>query len=129
MGSDVDYAQLVKYYGNEATEYRRYGPRTCTKTKVKRVRGNPDMGAVSTSYIGRQNLTMRVSMRRFTRLTNGFSKEVENYEYALALNFMYYDFVRPHKALANPYPRTPAMTASITDHIWTVEELISLIDW
>jgi hypothetical protein len=86
------------------------------------------MTAVSTSYIERQNLTMRMSMRRFTRLTNALSKKLENHEYALALHFMYYNFVRPHKTLANPYPRTPAMAAGIAgaDHVWAIEEILKL---
>jgi hypothetical protein len=88
--------------------------------------GNPDAKAVSTSFVERQNLTMRMSMRRFTRLTNGFSKKMENHEYALALHFMHYNFVRPHKTLANPYPRTPAMAAGVTNHIWTHEEIVTL---
>ena len=84
------------------------------------------MTKVSTSYVERQNLTMRMSMRRFTRLTNAFSKKIENLEYAVALHFMYYNFARPHISLANPYLRTPAMAAGITNHIWTVEEIIRL---
>jgi hypothetical protein len=91
------------------------------------VNGSPDMAKVSTSYIERQNLTMRMNMRRFTRLTNGFSKKIENLEYAVALHFMYYNFARPHKTLTNPYPKTPAMAAGITDHIWTVAEIIALV--
>jgi len=82
---------------------------------------------ISTSYVERQNLTMRMSMRRFTRLTNAFSKKVENHILALALYFMYYNFARPHKSLANPYPRTPAMAAGISDHVWTVEETVKLV--
>ena len=76
----------------------------------------------------RQNLTMRMSMRRFTRLTNTFSKKLENLEYAVALHFMYYNFARPHKTLANPYTRTPAMAAGISDHIWAIEEIVKLVD-
>ncbi len=82
---------------------------------------------ISTSFAERQNLTMRMSMRRFTRLTNGFSKRVNNLEYAVALHFMYYNFARPHKTLANPYPTTPAMAAGISDHVWTAEDIVSLI--
>lgn len=128
FGSDIDYAQLIKYYGNEITESGRYSPPKCTASKVKRVKGNPDMTAVSTSYIERQNLTMRMSMRRFTRLTNAFSKKLENHEYALALYFMHYNFCRSHKTLANPYPRTPAMAAGISDHVWTVGEIVGLLN-
>jgi hypothetical protein len=126
FGADVDYGQITKYYGNEIIEPGRYGPPKCTKTKIKRVKGNPDMAAVSTSYVERQNLTIRMNMRRFTRLTNGFSKKLENHEYALALHFMYYNFVRPHKTLANPYPRTPAMAAGLTNHVWAVEGIVTL---
>ena len=86
------------------------------------------MSQVSTSYIERQNLTMRMSMRRFTRLTNAFSKKLENHEYALALYFMYYNFARSHKTLSNPYPKSPAMAAGLSNHIWTVEEIVKLAD-
>jgi hypothetical protein len=89
--------------------------------------GKPDPKHISTSYVERQNLTMRMSMRRFTRLTNGFSKKVENHEYAIALYFMHYNFARTHKSLCNPYDRTPAMAAGISDHIWTIEEIVSLV--
>ena len=86
------------------------------------------MTKVSTSYIERQNLTMRMSMRRFTRLTNGFSKKIENHMFALALYFMHYNFARPHKTLANPYHRTPAMAMGLTNHIWTIEEIVKLVE-
>ncbi len=82
---------------------------------------------ISTSYVERQNLTMRMSMRRFTRLTNGFSKKVEYLEYHVALYFMYYNFTRTHQTLANPYPRTPAMAAGISNHILTIEEIVKLV--
>ena len=127
FGDDIDYAMLVKYYGNIQDQYGRYSPPKCTQAKAKRVNGYPDIKKVSTSYIERQNLTMRMSMRRFTRLTNAFSKKLENHELALALYFMYYNFARPHKTLSNPYPKTPAMAAGITNHIWTIEGIISLI--
>ena len=81
----------------------------------------------SETCVERQNLTMRMSMRRFTRLTNAFSKKIENLEYAVALHFMYYNFARPHKTLANPYPRTPVMAAGIANHIWTIEEIVRLV--
>ena len=86
----------------------------------------PDIDKISTSYAERHNLTMRMGMRRFTRLTNAFSKKIENHMYAIALYFMHYNFARPHKTLANPYPRTPAMAVGITDHIWTIEEIVKL---
>ena len=128
FGDDVDYAMLVKYYGVEQNEFGHYSPPKCINTQTKRVNGSPDMRKVSTSYIERQNLTMRMSMRRFTRLTNAFSKKVENLEYAIALHFMYYNFARPHKTLTNPYPKTPAMAAGLTNHIWTIKEIINLFD-
>ena len=92
------------------------------------IQGNPDMKHVSTSYVERQNLTMRMSMRRFTRLTNAFSKKLENHMCALALYFMHYNFARAHKTLANPYPRTPAMAAGLTDHVWDIREIVALLD-
>ena len=129
FGDDIDYAMLVKYYGDTRAEYGRYSPPKCTQAKAKLIKGSPDMTRVSTSYIERQNLTMRMSMRRFTRLTNGFPKEVENLEYAVALHFMYYNFARPHKTLTNPYLKTPTMSAGLTDHIWTVEEIVKLLEY
>ena len=126
FGKDVDYAMLVKYYGNTHDPNGHYSPPRCTHTKAKLINGSPDIKKVSTSYIERQNLTMRMSMRRFTRLTNAFSKKIENLEYAVALHFMYYNFARPHKTLTKPYPKTPAMAAGITNHVWTVEEIVSL---
>lgn len=127
FGRDVDYAMLVKMYGQESEQEMRYSPAKCLGAEKHRVMCNPDAKAVSTSFVERQNLKMRTSMRRFTRLTNGFSKKLENHEYALALHFMYYNFVRPHKTLANPYPRTPAMAAGITDHVWEVEDILALL--
>ena len=91
--------------------------------------GHPDPSKISTSYAERQNLTMRMSMRRFTRLTNAFSKKLENHKFAIALYFMHYNFARPHKTLANPYPRTPAVAAGVSNHIWTIEEIVKLADW
>jgi len=127
FGADVDYALIVKYYGNEPAGSGRYSPPKCIKTKTKRMQGNPDMTKVSTSYVERQNLSMRMGMRRFTRLTNGFSKKIENQVYATALYFMFYNFARSHKTLANPYPRTPTMVAGISDHIWSFEEIVKLM--
>ncbi|MFC2060133.1 IS1 family transposase [Chloroflexota bacterium] len=126
FGADVDYAMLVKLYGQELESERRYSPAKCLGADKRIVQGNPDTSKISTSYVERQNLTMRMSMRRFTRLTNGFSKKVEYLEYQVALHFMYYNFARPHKTLANPYPRTPAMAAGIENHIWTIEEIVRL---
>ena len=125
----VDYATLQKLYGADtATDERRYSPAVCIGTKRQPVLGNPDPAKISTSYVERQNLTMRMSMRRFTRLTNAFSKKVENHAAAVALHFMHYNFGRPHKTLRNPYPRTPAMAAGVTDHVWTAEEIVGLLD-
>ncbi len=126
FGADIDYAMLVKFYGYDPAGEARYSPPKCIGTDKLVIQGNPDNSKVSTSYVERQNLTMRMNMRRFTRLTNGFSKKVENLEYAVALHYMYYNFCRVHKSLANPYPRTPAMAAGIVDHIWSMEEIVSL---
>ncbi len=127
FGKDIDYAMLVKYYGSTYDANGHYSPPKCTHTRAKLIKGSPDMTKVSTSYIERQNLTMRMSMRRFTRLTNAFSKKIENLEYAVALHFMYYNFARQHKTLTNPYPKSPAMVAGLTNHIWTIGEIVSLV--
>ncbi|MCE5324652.1 DDE-type integrase/transposase/recombinase [bacterium] len=127
FAGNVDYAMLVKLYGNERQSEARYSPAECTGTEIKVIQGNPKIDHISTSYVERQNLTMRMSMRRFTRLTNAFSKKIENHEAAIALYFMHYNFARPHKSLANPYPRTPAMAVGIADHVWTVEEIVGLL--
>jgi len=128
FGSEVDYAMLVKLYGQVVESETRYSPAKCIGADRRVVQGNPNPTLISTSFVERQNLTMRMSMRRFTRLTNAFSKKIENLEHAVALHFMYYNFARPHKTLANPYPRTPAMAAGISDHIWTVDEIVKLVD-
>ncbi len=129
FGSEVDYAQVIKMYGEPTKEEQhRYSPAECTSIQKKPITGNPKSEYISTSYVERQNLTMRMSMRRFTRLTNGFSKKVENHMLALALYFMFYNFARPHTSLKNPYPRTPAMAAGVSDHIWSVEEMLGLLD-
>jgi IS1 family transposase len=128
FGADVDYAMLVKLYGTEPEGEKRYSPAQCIGAEAHIIQGKPDPKTISTSYVERQNLTMRMSMRRFTRLTNAFSKKIENLEYAVALHFMYYNFARAHKTLANPYPRTPAMAAGISDHTWTVDEIVRLIN-
>lgn len=126
FGADIDYAMLVKLYGdapNSGAE-RKYSPNVCLGARPTTVAGNPDMAHVSTSYVERQNLTMRMSMRRFTRLTNGFSKKLENLGYAVALHFMYYNFGRIHQSLRI----TPAMAAGISDHVWELEEIAKLAD-
>jgi IS1 family transposase len=124
FGGDIDYAMLVKVYeSTPKEEQRKYSPVECTGTEVKRISGNPDKKYISTSFVERQNLTMRMSMRRFTRLTNGFSKKVENLFYSVAIHFMYYNFCRIHKTLRV----TPAMEAGISDHVWNLEEIIKLL--
>jgi len=127
FGADVDYAMLVKLYGQELESETKYSPARCIAAEPHVIQGNPDPSKISTSFAERQNLTMRMNMRRFTRLTNGFSKKLENHRYALALYFMHYNFARPHKTLAYPYPRTPAIAAGLTNRIWTVEEIVKLV--
>ncbi len=127
FGPEIDFAQLVKRYGQAPEGEKRYSPAKCIGADKRIVQGNPDTSKISTSYVERQNLTMRMSMRRFTRLTNAFSKKLENHEYALALYFMHYNFARPHKSLADPCHRTPAMAAGLTNHVWTVEEIVGLL--
>lgn len=123
FGGDIDYAMLVKLYESTQTETR-YSPAKYEGSEKKRISGNPDPKKVSTSYVERQNLTMRMCMRRFTRLTNGFSKKIENHVYHLSLHYMYYNFCRVHKTLRV----TPAMEAGIADHVWTLEEIVKLIN-
>ena len=125
---NVDYAMLVKQYGTDPNEERRFSPPVVLSERVHVIAGSANPDRISTSYVERQNLTMRMGMRRFTRLTNGFSKKVENHAASVALHFLYMNFGRPHKALANPYPRTPAMAAGLADHIWTCEEIAALLD-
>jgi IS1 family transposase len=124
FGGEIDYAQLVKIYGGSQTkqEQIKYSPAECIGCKKVVVTGNPRGRDVSTSYIERQNLTMRMSMRRFTRLTNGFSKKVENHAHAIALHYMYYNFVRMHKSLRC----TPAMAANVTSKLWSIEDIIEM---
>lgn len=124
FGADVDFAQLVKIYGPALTKgpERKYSPENFCGTKVSVVTGDPDEKQISTSYVERQNLTMRMGMRRFTRLTNGFSKKVENHGHAVALHFMHYNFGRIHKSLRI----TPAMAAGVSDHVWSLEEIAAL---
>ncbi len=122
FGSEIDYAMLVKIYGTDSEGEKRYSPAEIIETKRKVIVGNPDRKLISTSYVERQNLTMRMSMRRFTRLTNGFSKKVENLAHAVSLHFMYYNFCRIHKTLKV----TPAMEAKVTDQLWDIEDIVSL---
>jgi len=123
FGGDADYAMLHKVFGASTEPEHRYSPAACIGCDMKAVSGAPDPDHVSTSYVERQNLTMRMSMRRFTRLTNGFSKKLENHGHAVALYFLHYNFCRVHKTLRI----TPAMEAGIADHVWTLEELLNLL--
>ena len=119
----MDYAQLVKLYGPTITAPGRYSPAECTGIKKIKREGNPDIAHVSTSYVERQNLTMRMSTRRFTRLTNGFSKKLDNHVHALALYFTF-NFCRIHKTLR----MSPAMAAGVTDRLWSLNEIVARID-
>jgi IS1 family transposase len=123
FGADIDYAQLQKIYGAPSENETRYSPATCIGCDMKVVSGNPDPKHVSTSFVERQNLSMRMSIRRFTRLTNTFSKKIENHAAAVALWFMHYNFCRVHSTLRV----TPAMEAGISKHIWSIEELCGLL--
>ncbi|WP_199698960.1 IS1 family transposase [Oleomonas cavernae] len=125
FGDDVDYAMLVKIYGDIPEAHKgRYSPAECVGARKQRITGNPDKAAVSTSYVERQNLTMRMSMRRFTRLTNAFSKKLDNHMHALSLYFAFYNFIRIHKSLRV----SPAMAAKITDKLWSWEDIIARMD-
>lgn len=125
FGSEIDYAMLIKIYGKtpEGGEVR-YSPAQCMGAKKTVISGQPEFKHVSTSFAERANLTMRMSMRRFTRLTNGFSKKLENHEAAVALHFMHYNFCRIHQTLR----ATPAMAAGVSSHVWSLEELIGLLE-
>jgi IS1 family transposase len=123
FGGNADYAILHKLFGASDEPETRYSPAKCIGCDMKTISGVPDPAHVSTSYVERQNLTMRMSMRRFTRLTNGFSKKVDNHGHAVALYFMYYNFCRVHSSLRV----TPAMEAGLAQSPWSVEELVSLL--
>jgi IS1 family transposase len=123
-GHDVDYAMLVKIYGPAPTPEGKYSPSECLGAKPRVVRGNPDPEYISTSYVERQNLTMRMRMRRFTRLTNAFSKKVENHEHAIAIYTMHYNYVRRHQT----HRLTPAMKAGLANRLWSIEDIVALID-
>lgn len=124
FGGQIDYAMLVKQYGQGPAEEGRYSPPECTGIVVKPISGNPDKRHISTSYVERQNLSMRMGIRRFTRLTNAFSKKLENHMHALSIYFMHYNFARVHQTLRV----TPAMEAGVSDHVWTLEEIVGLIE-
>jgi hypothetical protein len=121
---EVDYPMLIKIYGNSPESETRYSPAECTGCKREAVFGEPDRKHISTSYVERQNLTMRMSMRRFTRLTNAFTKKVENHAAAVAVYFMYYNFVRVHQTLR----MTPAMAAGVTNRLWDVSDMVALLE-
>ncbi len=124
FGSNVDYAMLVKLYGGDSNTETRYSPAECIGTRTAEISGRPKREHISTSHVERHNLTMRMSMRRFARLTNAFSKKIENHIAGLSLYFMYYNFCRVHQTLRV----TPAMEAGIADHVWTVEEIVELLE-
>ena len=126
FGVKIDFAQLIKIYGNEGqskNDGRRYSPSEFSGSEKYVKMGNPDMKLVSTSYVERQNLTMRMHMRRFTRLTNAFSKKLENHMHAISLYFMFYNFCKIHKSLRV----TPAMEAGITEKLWEISDIVTLI--
>lgn len=124
FGADIDYAMLVKIYGaSSENPESRYSPATCIGCRTGVLAGKPDPDHISTSFVERSNLSMRMGMRRFTRLTNGFSKKLENHGHAVALYFMHYNFCRIHKTLRV----TPAMEAGLTDHVWSIQELVEAL--
>jgi len=125
FGTEIDYSMLIKIYGREPLKVEaRYSPPACIGTRTRRIIGKPIRSLVSTSYIERQNLTLRMNNRRFTRLTNGYSKKLENHRHMCAIYFVCYNFVRVHHSLRC----TPAMEAGISDHIWTLEEIAGLLE-
>ena len=124
FGADIDYAKLVKVYGEAAKDEKRYSPAKYISSNTKVVTGSPARKSISTSYVERQNLTMRMCMRRFTRLTNGFSKKLANHIAAVSLHTMYYNFVRIHQTLKV----TPAMAAGITDRLWEIGDIVRLLE-
>ncbi len=126
FGADIDYAMLIKHYGEPVGTLGRYSPGECTGAEQRRVEGRPDAAHVSTSYVERANLTMRMGMRRFTRLTNGFSKKAENHLHMVSLHMMYYNFVRIHMTLKC----SPAMAAGVTKTLWEVADIVKVLeDW
>ena len=124
FGADIDYAQLQKIYGAVAENETRYSPARCIGCDLKVVSGNPDPNHVSTSYVERHNLTMRMSMRRFTRLTNAFSKKIQNHAAMVAIHAVHYNYARIHKTLRI----TPSMAAGLSNHVWSLEEIIMMAD-
>lgn len=125
FGAANDYAQFVKRYGEDPNPEKRYSPAFCTGADKRVIMGSPDNAHISTSYVERANLSIRMASRRFTRLTNAFSKKVENLEHSVSLYFMYYNYCRPHMALKGI---TPAMAAGLTDRVWTIGDIVDMID-
>ena len=134
FGTDVDWAVLQKHYGADPSAERRYSPGICTGYDIDVKRGDPHPSKISTSYVERQNLTLRMSMRRMTRLTNAFSKKAENLSHAIALHYMHYNFARVHQSLTitgedgKTIKRTPAMAAGVAGHVWSLKEIAGLLD-
>ena len=124
FGGDIDYAMLVKHYGKAPEGEKRYSPAVCTGATKREVEGNPNPDHVSTSFVERQNLTMRMHMRRFTRLTNAYSKKIENHCHAVALHFMYYNFVKIHSTLKV----TPVQAAGVTDKLWEIGDIVDMVE-
>ena len=124
FGNDIDFAQLVKIYGADFSGEKRYSPAEYVASRKEVIRGNPDGKHVSTSYVERQNLNLRMGNRRFTRLTNAFSKKIENHYYALAIYFMHYNFARIHQTLRV----SPAMAAGVSKTLWSMEDIVRIID-
>ncbi len=124
FGTKIDYAMLVKVYGSAPEAEKRYSPPVCLGTERTVIHGNPDPAHISTSYVERQNLSMRMGIRRFTRLTNAFSKKLENHIHALSIYFMHYNFVRIHQSLRV----TPAMEAGVTDRLWDLTDIVRIVD-
>src|SRR6266567_99137 len=127
FGADIDYAMLIKLYGTPPTSpeaARRYSPSDCVGSRKDKIAGNPDPRHISTSYVERQNLTMRMAIRRFTRLTNAFSKKIENHAHSVAIHFMHYNFVRIHQSLRV----TPAMAAGVTNTLWSLTDMVKMLE-
>ncbi len=124
FGADIDYAMLIKHYGEPTGALGRYSPGECTGVDLRRVEGRPDLAHVSTSYAERANLTMRMGMRRFTRLTNAFSKKAENHAHMVSLHMMYYNFVRIHQTLRC----TPAMAADVSKTLWEIADIVKVLE-
>jgi hypothetical protein len=122
FGEGVDYAKLVKIYGNDPEGQKRYSPAQCLGTERVEVIGSPDSAHISTGFIERQNLTMRMQMRRFTRLTNAFSKKIENHIHMISIFYTWYNFARVHPTLRV----TPAMETGISQHVWSIQDIVSL---